>query len=62
MTELQKSQTLLAELAAKKFFGTISFQMKHGTIVLVRQESTMLPGDLPPTTTQGRTYNGYLNK
>lgn len=47
MGELEKSQRLLAELAAKKFFGTVSFQMKGGAIVLIRQEATILPEDLP---------------
>jgi len=61
MTELEKSQHLLADLVERKFFGTVSFQMKHGTIVLIRQESTVLPENLPPTTKRG-PFNGNSNK
>jgi hypothetical protein len=62
MTEIEKCQQLLADLAARKFFGTVSFQMKHGTIVLIRQESTTLPDDLPATTPKRGPFYGNANK
>jgi len=58
MTELEKSQRPLADLTARKFFGTVCFQMKAGAIVLIRQEATILPDNLPPTT-KGQTCNEH---
>ncbi|HWF39919.1 MAG TPA: hypothetical protein VG322_15450 [Candidatus Acidoferrales bacterium] len=56
MSELENSQRLLADLSERKFFGTVSFQMKHGEIVLIRQESTILPENLTPNL-KGRPFN-----
>lgn len=47
MNALEKSQQLLSQLVEQRFFGTVSFQFKRGEIVLVRQESTLVPSDLP---------------
>ena len=47
MNDLEKSQQLLSQLVEQRFFGTVSFQLKRGEIVLVRQESTLVPSDLP---------------
>ncbi len=52
MTTIQQAQAMLAKLSAERFFGTVSFQFKGGTVVLVRKEETILPGEI-----NGRTDN-----
>ena len=54
-TALEQAHVLLDQLARERFFGTVSFQFKDGTVVLIRKEETILP-----TTPNGRTGgNGY---
>jgi hypothetical protein len=57
-TDIEKAQELLARLAQQQFFGTVSFQFKRGDIILIRQESTMVPADL----TSGRTDRDKLHR
>ncbi len=51
MNPVEQAQQLLRRLAAERFFGTIAFQFKRGEIILVREERTIVPTDLP----DGRT-------
>jgi len=58
--DVAKAQQLLADLAERGFFGTVAFQMKRGEIVLIRQESTTVPSELPLRPTDNR--NGRTDR
>lgn len=62
MSTIEQAHNLLDELAAERFFGTVSFHFKDGTVALIRKEETILPVSAEAKTPNGRTEAGHERK
>jgi hypothetical protein len=56
---IEQAHAMLDQLAAERFFGTVSFQFKDGTVALIRKEETILPASAETKTHNGRTGDRY---
>jgi hypothetical protein len=45
---------MIAEARRNGFYGVISLQFKHGEIVLIRREETIVPATIKPTPRETR--------
>jgi len=60
MTALEQAHALVDQLARERFYGTVSFQFKAGSVALIRKEETIIPASAETKTTNGRTGgDGY---